>query len=269
MAKFDGKQIVGLIGGLVFKKGRNNTTIVQPKPASMAQTTATKGAANLFGIASTLSKTIRYGMTEITDQFYDGGMVNRLTNQNRSILAHCYDKDTRKFVFNETSFSRLAGFEFNFKSPVTNSLWVQPQTTLSGNDLTVYVPAFEIPVQLKFPNLANTCTINISVNLYVLDQSLKRVLPLQSIEIGKNQTHVPAQEFKFEVPDGCLCVAGINLQYFYLYNGIKTVLNKKDFNPAAICGAILSPGIFVPPVQTDPYRAVAKWRIMDGLEIPY
>lgn len=269
MAKFDGKQITGLIGGLVFKKGRDKTTTIQSKPASIVQTSATKGAASLFGIASTLSKAIRYGMAGITDQFYDGGMVNRLTNQTRSILAHCYDKNTQKFIFNETSFNRLVGFEFNLKSPITNNLWVEPQTTLSGNELTVHLPALEIPAQLKFPNSANTCTISVLVNLYVLDQSLRKKFPAQKIEISLNQTQVPAQEFKFEVPDGCLCVAGINLDYFYLHSGIKTVINHKEFNPTAICGAILTPGTFTILAQTDPYRAIAEWRIIDGFEIPY
>lgn len=269
MAKFDGKQIIGLVGGLVFRKGKNKSTTVQGKPTSIVQTSATKGAASLFGIASTLSKAIRYGMTEITDQFYDGGMVNRLTNQNRSILAHCYDKATQKFIFNETSFNRLVGFEFNLKSPITNSLWVEPQTTLSGNELTVHLPSFEIPAQLKFPSSANICTISILVNLYLLDQSLRKKLPAQKIEISLNQNYIPAQEFKFEVPDGCLCVAGINLDYFYLHSGIKTVINHKEFNPTAICGAILTPGTFAILAQTDPYKAIEEWRIIDGLEIPY
>lgn len=32
MGKFDGKQIIGLVGGLVFKKGSKDSTIIQTKP---------------------------------------------------------------------------------------------------------------------------------------------------------------------------------------------------------------------------------------------
>jgi len=240
MGKFDGKQIVGLVGPIIFKKGKNGT-IVQTKATKVNQSAATKESASIFGIASAFSKNLRVDLTNITQKFYDGGMVNRLNAQNRAIFEQCYNKDTKKFTFNETSFSRLAGFEFNLESPLINSLWATPQINISANSLTLSLPAFEVPEQLKFPNNANTCELTVFLSLYVPDQEFRDPPAYQSIEINNDQKNVPAQEFIFEVPDGCLCIVGIKLNYFWRSQNIKTVINQKNFNPAGICAAIITP----------------------------
>jgi hypothetical protein len=40
MGKFDGKQIIGLVGNLVLKKGPKGSTIVQTRPHPGKQTTS-------------------------------------------------------------------------------------------------------------------------------------------------------------------------------------------------------------------------------------
>jgi len=241
MGKFDGKQIVGLVGGLIFKKGKNKKTIVQTKAAKVKQSAATKESANIFGIASAFSRNLRIDLTSITQKFYDGGMVNRLTTQNRAIFEQCYNKDTKKFDFNKDSFNRLAGFEFNLESPLIDSLWVTPQVALTGNNLTLSLPTFEVPRQLKFPDNANRCELTVFLSFYILDQELHTSPAYQSIEINNDQKSVAAQEFTFEVPDGCLCIAGIQLNYFWFSQNITTVINHKNLNPAGICAAIITP----------------------------
>ncbi|WP_449435307.1 hypothetical protein [Pedobacter steynii] len=88
---------------------------------------------------------------------------------------------------------------------------------------------------------ANTCELTVFLSLYVPDQEFHNPRAYQSIEIKDDQENVPAQEFTFEVPDGCLCIAGIKLNYFWLSQNIKTVVNQKNFNPAGICTAIVTP----------------------------
>lgn len=262
MAKFDGKQIIGLLGGLVFKKGTGNTTIVSTKAETVKQTKATKEAGKVFGKASTLAKTMRMDLFQaIHDDWYDGKMINRLNNLTRGMLYQCYDKGTKKFNFKQDSFERLQGFEFNANSPITRNLWVNPELDLRGNQLTVRIPEMKIPEHLKFHASANTCEIRVVLAMYVLEQALHHYPQLQSLEVKVNQEIVTAQEFNFEVPEGCLCIVGMNLFYTSRHENIQTVVNNKSFNPAAICGAILTPGTFIlpAPVRTATGFQGPKW----------
>lgn len=269
MAKFDGKQIIGVVGNLVFKKGRKGkTTIVQTKPQHVKQTANTKVTANLFGKGSTLGKAIRYDLYELTGDFYDGGAINRMNKLNREILEQCYNKDTKEFTFNQNSFSRLAGFEFNEESPLSKSLWADPQVDLNGNQFTLSLPTFEIPEQLKFPAGSNTCEITVAIAFYNLEQGLRKPAKQQILEVSTKEPHVPAHNFTFEVPDGCLCIIGIRLNYYSLYNNIKTVKNNQKFNPAALCGAVITPGVFViPPSNNTPNKVISpEWVYVNNLK---
>lgn len=269
MAKFDGKQIIGLIGNLVFKKGRGKTTIIQTKAEKVNQTSANKVAGATFGKASKLAKTIRTDLTILVDDHYDGTMVNRFNTLNRELLAQCYSKDTQHFTFKQDSFDRLQGFEFNSKSPLARSLWVKPEVSLEGNQLQLSLPEINIPDQLKFPSNANTCEIRIAVAMLVLDQALNHHEQYQSIEVTKDQGMIPAQRLIFEVPDGCLCVVAMNLHFTRKYEHMQTVLNDKLFNPTAICGAIITPGTFVipPPIRTPKGIMPSGWHKIDGLDL--
>ena len=269
MGKFDGKQITGLIGNLVFKKGRNGITIVQKGPHPGKQTQASKTTANIFAKASTLSKAIRTDLSLLFRDFYDGAMVNRLTKQNREILEQCYNKATKQYTFNEDSFSRLAGFEFNAKSPLAKSLWVEPQLTLAGNQLSLSLPAMEINAQLKFPASCNFCEITVALAFYNLEQGVHKSRVFQLLEINTDQPLVPAHNFTFEVPDGCLCVMGMKLGYSSLKDNIRVIKNNKEFNPAGLCGAIITPGEFVlTPGAIVPHGKLASiWRDVDKLKL--
>ncbi|WEK20599.1 MAG: hypothetical protein P0Y49_05535 [Candidatus Pedobacter colombiensis] len=246
MAKFDGKHLTGMIGKLVTRKVKNKQ-IVQRAPVSVKQTKATKKAASIFGQGSILAGTIRRNFEAFINSNYHGDMVNRLNTPIRAVIRQCYNPETDKFNFAEDSFSRLAGFEFNIKSLLSNNLWVTPEMSLNGNILKISIPEAKIPKQLKFPSRANLCELTVVVTLISLQQAKFKHPLFQSIEISKTQDTLAAQEFTFEVPDGCLCVAGLNLGYFSLHNSIKTILNNKDFNPAGLLGAIIVPGEFVLP----------------------
>jgi len=271
MAKFDGKQLIGLLGNLVIKKGRGKTTIVQTKADKVKQTSATKVAGSIFGKASKLAKTVRTDLQGLIDDHYDGTMVNRFNTVNRELLAHCYNKDTQSFTFKQNSFDRLQGFEFNSKSPLARSLWVTPEVVLTGNQLQLNLPEIHISDQLKFPSTANTCEIRVAVAMLILDQALHHNSQYQSIQISKDQQIIPAQQLIFEVPDGCLCVVGMNLRFTMKYEHMQTIINDKSFNPTAICGAIITPGTFVLPAPvltpTGGGRA-SEWNNISDLELP-
>ena len=65
---------------------------------------------------------------------------------------------------------------------------------------------------------ANTCELTDFLSLYVPDQEFHNPPAYQSIEIKDDQENVPAQEFTFEVPDGCLCIAGIYVMCRHRYS---------------------------------------------------
>lgn len=269
MGKFDGKQIRGLVGNLVFRKGKD-CTIIQTTPTVVKQSKDTKRSSKVFGQGSILACAIRIGIGQVTTSFYDGNMINRLNRPVREVLMKCFDKETETYTFEKDSFSRLAGVEFNIHSPLINNLWVVPQTVLEGNILKVSLPEMQLPKDLTFPVNANVCDVLVEVTTISIHDNYQRDLPEQRLEIHSAQASVPAHEFVFEVPDGCLCVAGIGLSYYQLSGGIKTVYNNKAFNPAAICGALITSGTFVPPV---PVRTAHGFRVdnthrIQNLDLP-
>lgn len=269
MGIFNGKYLTGLVGESVSRRGKNGETIVQAAPRKYKQTKATKRAAGVFGQGVKLACTIRKDLHFLIRDNYDGDMITRFNTPVNEVLRHCYDKETEKYTFAQDSFDRLAGAEFNIRSLLINSLWVATETTLNGNILRLSLPEIKIGEQLKFPLRANVCELNIAMACIALVPGLHKSAMLQSISISKDQQIVPAQEFTFEVPEGCLCVTGIGLQYFSLHNNVKTVLNSKTFNPAGICSAVVSPGTFVkPPSQNTPYRGRAsEW--MDIMKLNF
>lgn len=269
MGKFDGKHLTGLVGPVVNRRGRNGVTIIQTAPRKFKQTKATRQASNLFALGSTLAGTIRRDLQTIISGNYDGGMVNRFSKPVREVINQCYDRATKAFNFTEDSFSRLTGFEFNIKSTLINSLWVQAEMHLDGNSLKISLPEIKIGEELKFPVSANVCTLTIAVTRIALKAGLHTIPLQQSIEISKEQQVLPAQEFTFEVPDGCLCVAGIGLNYFSLRNNIKTVMNTVTFNPAGVCGAVITPGTFAePPREITPHGVKgSEWILLDKLKL--
>ncbi|MCD0489497.1 hypothetical protein LPB86_14745 [Pedobacter sp. MC2016-14] len=259
MAFNDGKYLHGRIGNLVHKKWRGKQ-IVQMRATSMNQSAATKKSAGVFGKASTLARHMRSNLEDLFFAKYDGAMINRLTTQTAAIVRHCFNPKTSLFSFEADSFTRLAGFEFNLKSPLIDSLWVQPSVSLQANTLTLNLPELLVNEQLKFPAAANTCRLSCTVTLHALHAQKELKHTAQFIDIEQSQGIFPAQEWTFEVPEGCLAVVAIGLDYFDLKDNIKTIFNSKTFNPAGICGALYNPGVFSVDLRPGPDN---KWRNMN------
>lgn len=268
MGKFDGKHLTGVIGNAIVRKGRN-VQIIQSKPIQVKQTQETKKSANLFGKASTLSKYMRKLVGHTYGSNNDTGMINRLTTLNRVLLAHCLQPETQTFNFETDSFSKLAGFEFNTKSPLANSLWVQPEINLLNQTLQINLPALEIPAQLNFHNDAKACDLELEVAVLSLQPGYNKASYHATVEIAKSQQMLPAQSWEVELPLGCLAVVAIGLKYFTLHNNIKTPLNSGKFHPAGIVAAIFNPGNFLVPKPVKlPHRAQGTgWTELTDLKL--
>ncbi|TKC09072.1 hypothetical protein [Pedobacter frigoris] len=248
MGKYDGKHLTGLVGPLVIRKGKKGQ-IVSTKADKVKQTQGTKDSSSMFAKCSTFGKEIRDDLNGLFGKNSDGEMVNRLQKEIRAVMDHCYDKETKTFHFNEYSFDRLQGFDFNEKSPLKNTLWlwIQPQVQISNNILNISLPEFIPNEEIRFPDDASICELELIVGSYGLNVGYHRAIFYQAITIQKDQIAVPAQEWTFEVPDGCLCIPAIGLNFYKTRGNFQTNLNSKIFNPAAIIGAPISPGTFVVP----------------------
>jgi hypothetical protein len=135
--------------------------------------------------------------------------------------------------------------------------------------LTLSLPAMEINEQLKFPVGCNVCEIIVALAFYNLEEGVHKQRVFQVLEVNTAQPEVPAHDFTFEVPDGCLCVAGMKLKYATLEDNVKLIKNNKEFNPAGLCGAVITPGEFVltPGAIVPNGKLPSEWTIVDKLKL--
>ncbi|WP_158800316.1 hypothetical protein [Pedobacter sp. L105] len=263
MAIKRGKFVVGSIGTAVYKvvKGRQ---ILQSAPGKggVRQTEATKESAGLFGKSSGLAKSIRSTMSPVINSYYDGTMIFRLTTAVSAIVRHNYNPKTLAYTFTSESFDSLNGFEFNVNSPLKKYLWSIPQSQFFDNVLTVTLPEIQINEGLEFPKNATNCVLKISIGILNLEEGLYYTTQnFRKVEINDNQGIQEQQQFSFQVPPGCLCIACVALDYYKMVGNLAIASNHKAFNPSAIFATYLNIGTFNPekPIQwTFNHKAVIK-----------
>lgn len=246
MAVMNGKFICGAVGPVIFRKVGTRQIVSAKGNTGRRQTANTKKAANTFGMATSLSVQIIEAYAPITDELNDNKLFNRLNKELIPILNRCRDKETRKFNFDEDSFDKLPGIEFNINSLLGDSLLVKPKITINNEVLNVSLPKFDIKSVLKFPYGSYGCELTFGVMLFRLKDGMKLDnLEYQSIMTNKSADTLEAQDFKFPVPAGCLCIVTLFLKYFTPYMDFLRIVNTKKFSPAAICGSFITPGDFI------------------------
>lgn len=257
MAIMNGKFICGAVGPLIFRKLGKCQVVSAKGNTGRRQTVNSKKSANTFGMAASLSVQIMEAYAHITNKLNDNMLFQRLNKELISILNRCRDADTRKFNFDEDSFDKLSGIEFNLNSLLGDSLMIRPKLNISNELLTVSLPKFEIKSVLNFPYGSYGCELTVGMMLFRLKDGMKLdYFEYQSIMTDQSETMMKAQEFKFAVPAGCLCIVTLFLKYFTIYKDFLNIVNTKAFSPAAICGAFVTPGDFVD-------RGEYKWAPMD------
>ena len=197
MAKFDGKFLTGVIGNAVYKKYRNMQLVTaKSRLTKDKQTKNTHKAATQFGISSKLAEQFRSVTREIITDFYDGTMVYRFKTAVQKALRQAFDAQSETYHFTTNSFDRLNGFEFNADSPVMDNFFAQPEQRINGNILTIKIPEMLVSKDMKFPEKATSCLLNIAVGMYDLTYGNRTMCPVQSIEIpnGSKNNVIPAQE---------------------------------------------------------------------------
>ncbi|MET1054439.1 MAG: hypothetical protein ABWY16_03960 [Pedobacter sp.] len=67
---------------------------------------------------------------------------------------------------------------------------------------------------------------------------------VQSITVEHDEKVISPHAFQYKVPAGCLCVVSIFLNYSTINEAGWKLLKDKNFSPATICGALVSPGSY-------------------------
>jgi len=243
MARRIGDFLVGVVGPISLRVN-NGKQVVSSRvaPGTMKQTEATKRSAGSFGSASTFASCMyRKHKIPLADMG-DRSTFNRLNKKSVEIWNNSRNAETDKYRFSTESFSSLSGFDYNIESPLMKRVAALPVISYEAGLLTVaYTKVFQ-EIKLKFPPKSHQCVIIATVAIFDLEkQKTTNVLLAENCIINSNKPGLNAIEFKFEVPGGCLCVVSMFLKYYTVVHG-RTLLNTKKFSPAAICGAIITPG---------------------------
>lgn len=247
MAKFNGKFLSGVIGGLVFKKVGNKQIVTTKRAAGSTKfTLGSIKAANTFGMASKLGSHIFNEFSDEIIGFHDGTMFQRLTRELNLVLNLCRDFKTMEYSYDAGSFDRLNGLDFNIESPVRDSFKRYPEINLTGQSLQVSLPEFAVKKFLSFPAHSSVCEFTVAITLFRLKDGMKmQTTESQSVVVERSTLISKKHNFEFIIPDGCLCVVGLFLKFFVSGTSFPMLINTKKFSPGGICKAFSTPGIFV------------------------
>ena len=242
MGRIIGKNIVGKIGNLVYRRGRKGMTVISEKAKQVRQTPETKKSARVFGRVSNLAGVLRLQTRWLGQP--DETLMTRLNKEMLSVFRACYSKKSETFDFSNTYFDHLNGIDFNTKSPLKEYLWKLPVFEHSVNQLKISIPELSTGSSLVFPNGASQCRLSIQALQFDLSGGHLKPMPRMISDINSNQGTVPAQEFHFDLSPGTLCIVALGLQYFKNQSGLYLALRTADFSPVAIVCAIWNPGVF-------------------------
>lgn len=240
MAKLNGKFLRGLIANLIFKKS-GNEQIVTSMPDNVRQTTATKMASVIFGLASTLCSFIRDALVNELRMFKDGTMHHRLNALLIPILNNCRDMATDTFTFEADSFHSLTGLELNSHASLTRQLPGKLTVNVQDGLLNIAMPGGETARKLKFVKGSTACKMIFTVALFRLHEGLVgRYAADQSLLIEKKAPDLNGIAFSFEVPNDCLCLVTATLEYY----SAGQPIHDRNLNCCTIIEAIYIQGTY-------------------------
>lgn len=240
--------LAGAAGPLIFKvvKGKQ---IVATKAArgTVKQSKGTIQKAKTFGLASRFGSEILQSFKQNSNCFQDLTMFNRITKKLYSAFIYAWNPETQQFNFDADNFSTLAGFDYNSNSPLHDSLGIKTKLTFADGLLHVtFSECGNMPV-IKFLKGSTNCIIMVGITLFRLQDGVKTARVISQCQVVKKYAdRLEANEFKFKVPGGCLCVTSIFLNFYTNHRTHISMLNSKGFSPAAICDASFTPDSFAP-----------------------
>ncbi len=216
MARYDGKFLRGVIGPVILKKSGNKQQVIpRGRRGTVKQSAATKQASGTFGMASGLSGQIKTVLKEDWGIADDGSVHARLSSALNQLLMRARDPVTGQYSFSADSFHGLAGFEFNAARRLADKLPARLELQLEANLLYVAFPTGEKPLKLKFVKGSNACKLTVSVALFRLAEGLVgRSADQRSLMVEKETFDLRGMSFLFEIPNDCLYLLTLNIEYY-------------------------------------------------------
>ena len=247
MGRIIGKNIVGKIGNLVYRRGRKGMTIISAKAKNVRQTAETKKSAKFFGRVANVAKIVRLETDWLGQQ--DMTLMTRLNKEMLPIFKACYSKESETFDFSNTYFDHLNGIEFNTSSLLRAYLWKLPVFEHSSDHLKITIPELSAGSSLAFPGSASLCRLSMQPLQFDLNDGRLQVMPRMIHDIAVDQGIVPAQDFHLDLTPGTLCMVVMGLQYFSKDSGMFFSLRTEDFSPAALLYAMWNEGVFAEQIS--------------------
>jgi len=100
---------------------------------------------------------------------------------------------------------------------------------------------------IKFPKVATSCELTVSVVLFRLQDGLKIRSAISQSQMIHQQLNVLEKEnFTFAVPGLCLCLVSTFLHFYWYSHKHSFCINTSKFNPAAITAAVFIPESVTP-----------------------
>ena len=244
MAVQNGSFIQGRIGNLLYRivKGRQ---IISQLPVKGTKKMSEKSIndCDTFGMATSLSSAMRKSISQLLGKNTDMDMVNRLNSGMSKIIKLGRDMKTLDYSFKENSFSSINGFEFNADSPLFPMLPVTVSDYKNDGIIEVNLPEADISREIRFPDKAYECTVQVSLSCFRIWEGLAVAkADTQAVTITRAVPRTADTTLQFKVPDGCLCMVTVVLEYYKFRNGQLILINRKNLQPASILKLFLTPG---------------------------
>jgi hypothetical protein len=215
------------------------------KKSKYNKTVGTIDSSTVFGKASSLASYFRESLGDTFNNFHDGGMPSRLTGVVNDCFRPALDETNLNFKFQQDTFKRLIGFEFNTKSRLENQLFVQPMVDYTLNDrVHIQLPEMKTSKDIVFPKDIRNCKIVLTCALFDLEYGHYKEPESVSFNVEKtgNKIIFPVQYATFTTQPGCLCIIGISLKFYKTTFVGDAYINNKQFNPSAILSTKIPPG---------------------------
>ncbi|GAA4806379.1 hypothetical protein GCM10023231_39500 [Olivibacter ginsenosidimutans] len=228
----------GKIGPLVYRSSKGQQ-IVQSLPRKFKQTTSTKLTGHEFGLASTISATMRRVIGMIIDQA-DSKMAYRFTGMIRQCLHHS-EKSIGERDLHDVHLSDLRGFQFNLDAPFERVLKKSPVSMVDEQG----VLRFELDIsdtEKDFAFVQRNSKIIPAVKItsiaFDFRQNTVQTIDYQEFKIPDHQPYTIRYTSNKNLPTGSIMMILMSLHYYT--NGWLTDLkpvHDPRYNAAGILHA--------------------------------
>lgn len=244
MATFDGTFYRGRIGNKIYRVVRGKQVVSEAQePGTRKMSKTNINSCNTFGMSTSLAGSVRLSVKEDIGGYRDGQMVNRLNSAIVKAIKQNRDEDSLKYTFDSNSFNSLKGVEFNENSPFKSLLPIHAEEYQNNNTVTIKIPEVSIPRKIGFPEDTYQCKVVVNKSTFRIWDGLMAEEPeSQSVTITRSDGILEEKTFHFSVPDGCLHIFTVFLEYSKYRNNSLVVINRKNFHPGGIISAVLTPG---------------------------